>query len=172
MNIFYLHEVPEIAAKMHCDKHVVKMVLESGQMLSTCFRLRHQYTTDENGHIKFIPMGKMYENVYKMAHVNHPSTVWVTQSVQHWDWLYKLFCALCDEYTYRYGKIHMTDSKLRELFSTPPQFLEDNGFTPPPQCMFEEYKCEDTVQAYRQYYLGAKKGFLTYTKREKPEWIE
>ena len=56
MNIFYLHEVPEIAAKMHCDKHVVKMVLESGQMLSTCFRLRHQYTTDENGHIKFIPM--------------------------------------------------------------------------------------------------------------------
>ena len=160
MNIFYFYDCPVKSAQAQPDKMLVKMPLETAQMLCTAHReLDGDEYADKVG-------------LYKRAYWNHPSTVWVTQSVQHWNWLYRLFCALCDEYTYRYGKIHMTDSKLRELFSTPPQFLEDNGFTPPPQCMFEEYKCEDTVQAYRQYYLGAKKGFLTYTKREKPEWIE
>ena len=171
MNIFYLHTNPKIAARMHNDKHCVKMILESGHMLSTAYRMTHQYTK-EDGLIKFIPMGEKYNNVYKIAYANHPSTKWVRQSLENYVWLYNLFTSLCDEYTHRYDKIHMTDTKLRELLKQPPQFLESKGFTPPPQCMPDEYKNLDTVKAYRQYYLGEKKDFLNYTKREKPEWIE
>ena len=170
MNIFYLHKDSTVAGQMHCDKHVVKMILEYGQILSTTYRLRHQYTK-ENGMTKFIPLSDKFDKLYKMAFVNHPSTIWARQSLQHYTWLYELFCTLCDEYTYRYGKIHMADTKLRDILKEPPQFIEDNGFVDPPQCMFDEYKCDDTVQAYRNYYLGAKRSFLNYTRREKPEWI-
>ena len=129
MNIFYLHKDSKIAGQIHCDKHVVKMILEYGQILSTTYRLRHQYTK-ENGMTKFIPLSDKFDKLYKMAFVNHPSTIWARQSLQHYTWLYELFCTLCDEYT-----------------------------------------CDDTVQAYRNYYLGAKRSFLDYTRREKPEWI-
>ena len=171
MNIFYLHTHPLMAARMHCDKHCVKMILESGQMLSTAYRMAHQYKKVDGKYI-FIPLNDNYDNLYKMAHVNHPSTKWARQSLENYVWLYNLFTALCDEYTYRYGKIHMTDTKLRVLLKQPPQFLESEGFTPPPQCMPDEYKNQDTVKAYRQYYLGEKKDFLNYTKREKPEWMK
>ena len=64
-----------VAGQMHCDKHVVKMILEYGQILSTTYRLRHQYTK-ENGMTKFIPLSDKFDKLYKMAFVNHPSTIW------------------------------------------------------------------------------------------------
>ena len=87
--------------------------------------------------------------------------------------MYEVFEALCDEYTYRYGKVHQTDKKLRQLLRNPPSRLEDNGFEEPPQCMPEEYKTiQSSIQAYRNYYRGAKAYMAKWTKRDTPHWME
>ena len=95
MNIFYLDRDPKIAAQMMCDKHVVKMILESAQMLSTAHRvLDGDEYADKNG-------------LYKKAHVNHPSSIWVRCSYQQYKWLYDHMVALMEEYTYRLSLIHI-----------------------------------------------------------------
>lgn len=155
MNIFYLDSCPEKAAKMHVDKHVVKMILESAQMLSTAHRL-------------------LCEDVdpilYKTTHKNHPCSKWCRESIDNYEWLYWHFCYLCDEYTYRYGKVHLTDSKLREPLSCIPKNISRIGFTTVAQAMPDEFKDPNPIKAYRQYYIAAKNKFAKWTKREKPEW--
>jgi hypothetical protein len=136
MNIFYLSESPKFAAIQQHNKHVVKMILESAQMLCTA---HHE-------------LGSTDERLYKRTHTNHPSCVWVRQSVPHYMWLYNHMLELGEEYTRRYGRTHLTITKMKDLLLTPPTEMPDNGFIPPPQCMPEEYKAEDTVEAYQNYY--------------------
>ena len=158
MNIFYLDKDPVIAAQMSCDKHVVKMILESAQMLSTAHRvLDGDEYADKVG-------------LYKMAHKNHPSTIWVRSSYQHYKWLYDHMVALMREYTYRYGKHHATERLLTPL-SEYPQAIPVGDYTNPPQCMPEICKGEDTVLAYQNYYIIEKSGFARWTKREIPTWF-
>ena len=158
MNIFVLDKDPRIAAQMMCDKHVVKMILESAQMLCTAHR-------------ELQPEHDVPDVFYKSTHKNHPSSKWVRQGIWHYRWLYQHFCALCDEYTYRYGKKHLTDTKLRDLLFHPPRNIRHFAwFDPPPQCMPEEYQCDDTVEAYRNYYKKEKADFAKWTKRNEPEW--
>ena len=120
MNIFYLHKDPEISAKMHCDKHVVKMIIEYAQLMSTAHRILDG-----------------------------------------------------DEYTHRYGKIHSTDSLLRDLLSTPPKNIKEGGIDPTrmPQAMPDHCKKPDSVDAYRTYYIQEKKRFAKWTKRQVPHWF-
>ena len=92
-------------------------------------------------------------------------------SLQNYNWHYELFTALCDEYTYRYGKVHETDRKLRELLAEPPKNIDDIGLTPFPQCMPDYCKNADTIEAYRSYYLNEKKDFARWTKRSQPNWF-
>jgi len=136
MNIFYLDKNPDEAAKQQINKHVVKMILESAQMLCTA----HREFGDEN------------DSLYKRTHLNHPSCVWVRQSTQHYTWLYKHMLALGKEYTRRYGRTHLTITKMKELLRNPPKSMKDNGFSNPPQCMPDEYKNNCTVKAYQSYY--------------------
>ena len=155
MNIFYLHRDAREAARMACDKHVVKMVIETAQMLCVAHtRLRR--VANEKG-------------LYLPVHVNHPSTKWARENRAQYEWLYQHFVALCDEYTHRYGKVHMTDQKLREKLSVSPD-LPEGEFTDPPQCMFDDVKTEDTVEAYREYYRVYKSGFARWTGRNVPDW--
>ena len=135
MNIFYLSECPMEAAFMQCNKHVVKMTLESAQMLSAAHNL-----VGEGG-------------PYKITHKNHPCVKWVCASKSHYYWLYRHFLTLGDEYTERYGKVHKCIREYKWFFMTPPRYIEDNGFVPPPQCMPDECKHEDTVRAYNNYYM-------------------
>ena len=137
MNIFYLHPNPVKAASYFYDKHKVKMILECAQMLCTA---HHAY---DNGH-----------NVpYKKAHLNHPSTIWVRESIHHYNWLYEHMLAIGKEYTARYNKYHMSIEKCREALAQPPVGMPDRGFTEPPQCMPEEYKVNDnSLLAYWNYY--------------------
>ena len=132
MNIFYLDTDPTKAAIMHNNKHCVKMILESAQMLCTTHRHLDQfYTPNEKGDYEFTRIGIMKDNesvVYKTAHLNHPSTIWVRETSEHYNYLYNLFVALCDEYTYRYGKVHMTDNKLRKLLANLPVNIPKNVF--------------------------------------------
>ena len=158
MNIFYLDKDPIIAAQMSCDKHVVKMILESAQMLSTTHRvLDGDEYADKVG-------------LYKLAHKNHPSTIWVRSSSKHYKWLYDHMIALMEEYTYRYGKHHATE-RLIEPLRIEPWLIPNNGFVDPPQCMPEILKGKDTVLAYQTYYILEKSGFAKWTKREIPAWF-
>ena len=140
MNIFYLDKDPWKAAKYQYNKHVVKMILESAQMLCTAHH--ETYPSDD------IP--------YKKAHVNHPSTIWTRQSLQHYYWLYDHMMALGDEYTKRYGKIHLSITKCAEILSDAPRGMRNKPFKQPPQCMPDKYKNECSVQAYWNYYIGEK----------------
>lgn len=155
MNIFYLDHDPKIAADYHCLKHTVKMILESFQMLSTTHRLL----------LPDVP-----PVVYKIAHKNHPSTKWVRQSSQHYKWLYELTKHLSFNYEDHYGKKHLSWVKLGALLETPPYTLNDNGFVPPPQCMPDYCKMEDTVDAYRNYYIMEKHSFAKWPENKTPYW--
>jgi|TARA_R100000005_G_C4995255_1_gene202150 hypothetical protein len=164
MNIFYLSEDATECAKQHCDKHTVKMILEYAQMLSTAHRV---LDGDEYADT---------HNLYKIAHKNHPSTIWARSSSLNYRYLYDLFVALCDEYTKRYEKRHTTDSKLRVPLAMPPKALLyfRVGFTEPPQCMPEECKVPDNaIEAYRNYYRQYKKSFAKWYKSETsgPGWF-
>ena len=91
MNIFFLSLDPAEAARLHCDKHVVKMILESCQLLYCAHWMC--------GTI-------MPSNAYKKTHPNHPCAKWVRESQANYRWLCRLGLELCGEYTFRYGKHH------------------------------------------------------------------
>ena len=160
MNIFYLHPDAKIAAQMHCDKHVVKMLLETSQLLCTAHReLDDSSFADDAG-------------LYKIAHKNHPSAKWVRESRSNYRWAYSLLIALCEEYTLRYGKTHKTQKLgIVDSLHRCPENLPIGYFTEPPQCMPEEYKCEHPVDAYRDYYLGEKMRFAVWKFTETPDWV-
>ena len=159
MNIFYLNEDPVIAAQMSCDKHVVKMILESAQMLSTTHRV-----LDGNDYADKV-------GLYKLAHKNHPSTIWVRSSYQHYKWLYDHMIGLMQEYTHRYGKIHLTQQKLESILSVTPVNIPQGELTELPQAMPDDAKLLNVVDAYRNYYRVYKFGFARWTKRQTPEWF-
>ena len=145
MNIFYLDKNPYKAAQYQYNKHVVKMILESAQMICTAHLVLGD--RDADGHFVDIP--------YKRAHVNHPSTIWVRENSLHYDWLYKHMIALGDEYTKRYGKKHLSITKCEHLWCYPMN-IPTKEFEQPPQAMPDEYKHKDSITAYWQYYIHGK----------------
>ena len=184
MNLFYLHNDPVVSAEMHCDKHVVKMIIEYAQMLSTAHRILdgEQITALQNGRRiqrwnldgdKDLHTLEMQTTLYKAAHVNHPSTQWVRENAIQYQYAYDMFVALCDEYTYRYGKVHLTDKKLRKLLNNLPNNITLGVFNEPPQCMPNDVKVlGDTINAYHKYYAVYKKDFAKWTSRPVPKFME
>ena len=153
MNIFVLDTDPVKAAKAHCDKHVVKMILETAQMLCTAFE----------------------DAPYKKSHFNHPCSKWARASRSNYLWLITLGKALHDEYQYRYGanKTHKSFAVIEWCH----QQIDSIKFpkiemTPFAQAMPDDYKTEDPVAAYRTYYINDKKEILDYTRRKAPSWTE
>jgi len=172
MNIFYVDRCPIAAARSLCDKHVVKMILETAQLLSTAHR---ELDGDDYADAA---------ELYKSTHKNHPSAVWVRSSTANYTWAYRHLESLCKEYTKRYGKHHKTERLLDGLKPRPVNIPPDRGMsyieTQPPQCMPEEYKCnpntashDDCVRAYRAYYCGDKmtQAWAKYDHTEAPSWI-
>lgn len=156
MNIFYLHHNTKKCAQWHCDKHVVKMILESAQMLSTAHRVVDESDDD---------------TLYQTTHVKHPSTQWVMKSTGNYKWLFCLFANLCSEYRHRYRKVHLTETKLLDRLRECPRRMKDYGFVPPPQAMPDDVKHSDTITAYRHYYRKHKAHIHQYTKREVPSFL-
>ena len=137
MNIFYLDKDPAKAASYFYDKHKVKMILESAQMLCTA---HHHYGNGDN-----VP--------YKKAHYNHPSTIWCRQNASQYMWLYDHMLALGKEYTKRYNKTHLTIIKCKDVLKQLPPAIPDSTFTEPPQCMPDHHKVPDcSITAYWNYY--------------------
>jgi len=156
MNYFYVEECPTQAARALCDKHVVKMILETAQMLSTAHRLTESPQADF---------------VYKPTHANHPSTKWLRSSQIAYKHGLQHLRALFAEYTHRYGKRHATERLLPHL-SQVPDALPDLPFVEPPQCMYDECRGLDTIAAYRDYYRVRRSEIdMRWTKREKPQWL-
>jgi len=160
MNIFYINEDPILAARELADDHIRKMQIESAQMLCTTFWHFGRWAP------------------YKKCFFNHPSTKWVRESIEHFNWLLIHGLEICEEFEKRYGKIHATKNTLiwcqtnRNALNG---LIPTNSFVPPPQCMPEEYKKQDTLEAYRNFYIldkiGVKK--LNYNKlNNQPEWTK
>ena len=143
MNIFYLHKDPREAARLQYNKHVVKMILESAQMLCTAHHCYGDSWQKEN-----VP--------YKQAHLNHPSTIWARRSKATYMWLFKHMMGLGYEYWLRYGKQHLSISKCSMFLSKPPVHIQGDDWVQPPQAMPDEYKDECSIQAYWNYYIGEK----------------
>jgi hypothetical protein len=157
MNIFYLANNTKECAALHVDKHVVKMILEYAQILSTTHRLVDNIDGDSP--------------LYKATHRNHPSTIWARQSVDNYKWLYSLFCDVLDEYTFRYGKEHKS-ARLKNILANPPKKLVNTGFTEPTPAMPDEYKVKNnSLESYRNYYKYGKVKLHSWKNREVPNWI-
>lgn len=162
MNIFVLDDNPITAARMHCDKHVVKMILESAQMICTT----HHLCPNTN---------ESYTIPYKMTHKNHPCNKWLRDSIGNYSWLVELTKALNDEYRYRYN--HSENHKSYDAIANLPlPALPDKGLTVWARAMADEYKIGDrtyhnVIQSYHNYYRKGKTHILSYTNRDRPTFL-
>mgnify|MGYP000005055422 FL=1 len=158
MNIFYFYKSPTLSAQAQPDKMLVKMPLETAQMLCTAHRI---LDGDEYAD---------QEGLYKEAYINHPCTIWARESSANYWWLYSHFIALGSEYTHRYGKIHASVDKLWKPLFTMPKNIFKGAMTPLAQAMPEEYKDEDPIVAYRNYCINEKHYAKWERGRNKPSW--
>lgn len=156
MNIFFVHNNPIIAAIMLCNKHVVKMILESVYMLYYA----HVVLDDVE-----CPYG------LSKSHKNHPCTKWTRYSVETYLWLAKHAYILSKEYTRRYGKIHTRHDDTIWLIKNIPRNFANNGWITPSICMVDECKISnDPVECYREYYIVKKNYFAVWKTRLPPSW--
>lgn len=162
MNIFFLDRNPGVCAKYHTDKHVVKMILESAQLLSTAINVRSY---------------GVLETTYKATHINHPCALWIRESLDNWMWLHDLMTELNAEYRYRYNKTqdHLSIRVLKadDIVNKAHMCLPAHiGFTKVALAIPDQYKHWDSaVACYRAYYVGEKQHLFKWTKRDKPDWI-
>ena len=181
MNIFYLHNDPKTCAEMHNDKHVVKMILEYAQLLSTAHRVIDG--TESIGLSKSGRKQKRYvlpddrdSVLYAATHLNHPSAKWARHGEQNYRWLFNMWTCLLEEYTHRYGKRHSSERILTYLARPPKNINMEEQYTAPWRAMPDEYKLSRsiphyTVESYRAYYLGEKVKMSRWTNRSMPEWF-
>ena len=163
---------------MHNDKHVVKMILEYAQLLSTAHRVLDGVElsglSDSGRKKKFWTLGDSRDyTLYKATHINHPSAVWVRKSVQNYMWLAEMLEVLCGEYTYRYGKVHKVerDGLMQLLKNEFPKNLPIAPFTEPTPAMPDDVKIiGDSIKSYRNYYINNKAHLANWKKRTTPEW--
>lgn len=183
MNIFILSESPIKAAQMQCNKHVNKMILESGQMLSTAHRMldgklekRPSKSGKRLSKYYVHPDPYLEEKLYKAVHYNHPCTKWTMETSENYLWHYEHFLALAEEFEYRFGKKHMTLLKLQNILKELPKNIPISEKTQwplamksNPECMYEN----DVVRSYREYYQTKQDRFkMSWTKRSVPEWFK
>ena len=176
MNIFVLDENPAIAATYACDKHVVKMILESGQMLSTAHRVldgdEYVELSKNNRRLKRWRLPDEREDMlYKASFVGHPCTQWVMVNQSNYLWLGTHAYELCMEYTRRYDRVHKATDLLDFLRYNIPHNLPSGALTPHAQAMPDIFKAPEAVTAYRNYYNGAKARIAKWKNSPQPYWF-
>lgn len=165
MNIFFVDKDPVVAAQSLCNRHVIKMILEGAQMLSTAQHLLgYGWLNTE-------------QDFYRKTHVNHPCNIWIRQSYKNYDWLLQHTIGLLEEYTFRYNKEHASKKIVQAACNIPDPFnktAETDILTFPALAMPDEYKTNDAVESYRNYYIKDKLQNIDcrWTKREPPNWIK
>jgi hypothetical protein len=197
MNVFYLDESPVISAKLQCDKHIVKMPTEMGQMLSTAHReldgndeieyrsislswKNEEQTAKKFKKIKLLPhfnekhhFAKRHVEIYtyRSAHVNHPSTKWVRENSANYQWALTHLKEMLMEYSFRYNKVHGVESVMHILENIPKNIKQSDHITPMAMAMPEEFQSSDIVSSYREFY-NSKDFKMIWTKRKTPEWYK
>ena len=156
MNIFVLDWDVKKCAQYHVDKHVVKMILETAQLLCGV----HHLTDQVNDQVP-----------YKLSHKNHPCAIWARESMSNYLYLCELGLELCNEYTHRYGKRHKSQDVIEWCVTNKPNIC-DKEFTEPARAMPNEYKVDSVVESYRNYYIGEKSKIAVWKNREIPEWFK
>lgn len=189
MNTFVLSFDPKEAARFHCNKHVVKMILESAQMLCAAHWLHLLKSKGKTlKDFKRIRDAQQwaYENTskdlqppWKMSHLRHPCTVWTAENISNYNWQLRLCQSLLEEYTMRYDKRHKTETEAKWLAKNIPINISNDYLTPFPVCMKEEYKVfkepgiVDIVESYKNYYVKDKVRFAKWEPRSTtPEWFK
>lgn len=165
MNIFWLSLNLKKCARLHCDKHVVKCIIEYAQLLCSA---HHILDGDD-----------AIGGLYKSTHKNHPCTIWTREKKANYDMLYELFTELCNEYTYRYSKQHKTCVMLCEKLRIVPKNIPDSGpvtdlpvaITNKNILIYDTDGIIDTVKSYRNYYKVEKVSFAKWKKRKIPYWM-
>lgn len=177
MNIFFLSQNPTECAQQHVDKHVVKMTLEYGQLMSTAHRVLDGIpytgkTVNGRNIQRWLLTDEREQVIWKASHIKHPSGLWVRSSAAHYKWLYSLWLEMLSEYTFRYGKKHSAE-RMKPWFSVLPQNIPDKGWlSDPTPAMPDTYKdSKSVIQSYRNYYLGDKKSFAVWKNRSTPTWF-
>lgn len=178
MNIFVVDSNPRVAAESLCDKHVVKMIVESAQMLSTTHRvldgsMYHEMTKGNRPRkIKRWRLDDEREDhLFKASFVNHPCTQWTMECCENYRWHVSHAFALCKEYTRRYHRRHRTQDLIEYLTLRFPNNIKNAEITPFAMAMPDKYKGEDPVQAYRDYYNGEKTNIASWKHGNQPEWF-
>jgi hypothetical protein len=179
MNIFYLHNDPKVCAQQHVDKHCVKMILEYAQLLSTAHRFLDGTLTvgkSATGRKKtsYVLMDNRDAILYSATHINHPSAIWARSGIKQYTWLHSLLTELCKEYTHRYGKHHKVEREglLFELAKAPNKIYHDVFWSEPTPAMPDQYKVAgDSIQSYKNYYIGDKQRMFSWKNRETPSWV-
>lgn len=184
MNIFIVDRNPVVAAEMLCDQHVVKMVTEGVQMLSTCHRVLDgkMEIAPSNSGKRNVPRYRLTDGrdkvLYHAVHFKHPCNIWIREDIIHYEWLLSHTAALSFEYTKRYKKTHACHSIVEYLvnvgaplnipnFTTGSRLLGNHKFV---QAMPDEYKDKDPVKAYRNFYIGSKSKFARWRFTTPPKW--
>jgi len=175
MNIFVVDQDPNRAAADLCDKHVVKMIVESAQMLSTAHRVldgvQTTRTTKSGRTVKHWRHPELEDVLCLPTMVNHPCTRWVMESADNYHWLWLHTTELLRQYTVRYDKVHSMYSLITNpLAETPKGIHISRRQTPFAQAMPDQYRNSDAVLAYRNYYLGEKRRFAKWKKTQPPAW--
>ena len=177
MNIFYLDKDTQKCAEMHVDKHCVKMILEYAQLLSTAHRVLDgtqltRLSKTGRKQTAFVLSDDRELVLYTATHINHPSAIWVRQSLENYQWLYNMFRDLCYEYKFRYNRDHKTSMLMGALQFPPDSIPKDKPFTEPTPAMPDQYKVAgNSVASYQNYYLGDKASMFTWKNRQPPKWI-
>ena len=186
MNIFLLSLNPEEAAEFHCDKHVIKMILETTQLLYMCWAYFDENNWRDNLEIQLTEnktMKEMKENNQKVnfstykcgkGHMNHPCSKWLRESSQNYKWLCELGLKLCEEKAHRWpkNKKHGSQGHLEVLSNNIPKGLKDLETNSYALAMPEECKLDNAVESYRKYYILHKQHIYKWTNRKNPFWIK
>lgn len=153
MNIFALDIDPVLAAQYHADKHVVKMIVETAQLLCNAHR--------------------PCDAPYKRTHYNHRCSRWSRKSTANYLWLCDLGLALCAEYTKRYRKRHKSQDVIEWCEERIPDSIPYGELTDFPQAMPEAFQDKDPVVAYRKYYKSKVRELgLKYKFTAAPKWLD
>lgn len=175
MNIFYLSNDVEECARFHNNRHVIKMILETSQLLSTAHRVtdgtEYPDLTANGRRIKRWRLNDEREQqLMKASHINHPSAVWCRKNLSNYHWLYNMWTNLLDEYTYRYGRVHAC-ARLKDVLRSPPNKITIGEFTEPTPAMPDDIKIAgDSLASYRNYYIKSKSHLANWKKRNVPDW--
>jgi len=162
MNLFFLDLDPKKCAEYHCDKHVVKMILEITQMLYTAHHL-----------LDNLPINLPLDHYKKISNHNHPMAIWIRNSNENYIYSSRIAKELSLEYTFRYNKVHSCDKHVNWLMNNLPKNILIGVRTNPPLCMPDDSKdlSGDFIKSYRKYYLLHKRYFAKWKLRSIPPWF-